>query len=443
MALIVIVLKVLLFGAAAAALVVLATNWPSKLDLRIAMRYLRSRRSSRLLSLITVIAVGGVTVGVMALVIVLGVMNGMQNDLREKILVVNPHLRVLTYGEGLRLDDWRTVLDTVRHTKGVVAVAPFVLTQGLISAGHDYAEGVAVVGIESDTGTRAVTTLPRHLTKGDLSFKTTQAGVEGGVAIGARLASKLSAFPGDVITMVAPAGSQFNRSLGAFIPKYRRYEVTGLFETGMYDYDNSYVVMRRENAQEFAGLGSAVTGLEVRLAEPERATEFAKQIESKLGYPYRALDWQLQNRSLFSALKLEKLAMGLVVFLICVVAAFNVVGTLTMVVRDKTREIGILMAMGMQRGRIRRVFLIQGVFIGMVGTALGTVLGVIVGTSVNRGHLIPIDPSIYFIDHLPVMTNPLDAVAVVAASIVIATLAPLYPSVQAGGLEPVSAIRYE
>ena len=443
MTLAILILKVLLFGLAGAALVVLATNWPSRLDLRIAMRYLRSRRSSRLLSLITVIAVGGVTVGVMALVIVLGVMNGMQNDLREKILVVNPHLRVLTYGEGLRLDDWRSVLDTVRHTKGVVAVAPFVLSQGLISAGHDYAEGVAVVGIESDTGTRAVTSLPRHLTKGDLSFKTTQPGVEGGVAIGARLASKLSAFPGDVITMVAPAGSQFNRSLGAFVPKYRRYEVTGLFETGMYDYDNSYVVMRRENAQEFAGLGSAVTGLEVRLAEPERATELGKQIESKLGYPYRALDWQLQNRSLFAALKLEKLAMGLVVFLICVVAAFNVVGTLTMVVRDKTREIGILMAMGMQRGRIRRVFLIQGVFIGMVGTVLGSVLGVIVGTSVNRGHLIPIDPSIYFIDHLPVMTNPLDALAVVAASIVIATLAPLYPSVQAAGLEPVSAIRYE
>jgi lipoprotein-releasing system permease protein len=162
-----------------------------------------------------------------------------------------------------------------------------------------------------------------------------------------------------------------------------------------------------------------------------------------LGYPYRALDWQLQNRSLFSALKLEKLAMGLVVFLICVVAAFNVVGTLTMVVRDKTREIGILLAMGMQRSRIRRVFLIQGVFIGLVGTALGAVLGLIVGASVNRGHLIPIDPSIYFIDHLPVLNNPLDALAVIAASLVIATLAPLYPSTQAARLEPVSAIRYE
>jgi len=437
------VLKVLFAVAAIVAIVVLATNWPKGLDLRIAMRYLRSRRSSRLISLITVIAVGGVTIGVMALVIVLGVMNGMQNDLREKILVVNPHLRVLTYGEGLRLDDWPEVLAKVKRASGVEAAAPFVMTQGLISAGHDYAEGVMVIGIESDTGSRAVTSLPHYFTKGDLTFRSTRTDVEGGVAIGTRLSTKLSAYPGDVITMVAPAGSQFNRSLGAFVPKYRRYEVTGLFETGMYDYDNSYVLMRRQAAQDFAGLGGAVTGIEVRLANPERATEAGQQLESMLGYPYRALDWQLQNRSLFSALKLEKLAMGLVVFLICVVAAFNVVGTLTMVVRDKTREIGILLAMGMQRSRIRRVFLIQGVFIGLVGTALGAVLGLIVGASVNRGHLVPIDPSIYFIDHLPVLNNPLDALAVIGASLVIATLAPLYPSTQAARLDPVNAIRYE
>src|SRR5438093_12397412 len=151
----VLVLKVLLLVAAAAAIFVLATNWPSRLDLRVAMRYLRSRRSSRLLSLITVIAVGGVTIGVMALVIVLGVMNGMQNDLREKILVVNPHLRVLTYGEGLRLDDWPAVLAKVRRSRGLEAAAPFVMTQGLISAGPDYAEGVYVSGIEAETGRKA------------------------------------------------------------------------------------------------------------------------------------------------------------------------------------------------------------------------------------------------------------------------------------------------
>lgn len=437
------VLRALLWISGAVALFVIISNWPSRLDLQVAMRYLKNRRSSRLLSLITAIAVGGVTVGVMALVIVLGVMNGMQNDLREKILVVNPHLRVLTYGEGLRLDDWPDALAKVRRTSGVVAAAPFVLSQGLISAGHDYAEGVAVVGVESDTGTRAVTSLSRYFTKGDLTFRTTQPGVEGGIAIGTRLSNKLSAYPGDVVTMVAPAGSQFNRSLGAFVPKYRRYEVTGLFETGMFDYDNSYVVMSRQAAQDFAGLGSAVTGLELRLADPEHANDFAQNIESLLGYPYRALDWQLQNRGLFSALKLEKLAMGLTVFLICVVAAFNVVGTLTMVVRDKTREIGILLAMGMQRSRIRRVFLVQGIFIGLAGTVLGVILGLIVGTSVNRGHLIPIDPSIYFIDHLPVLNDPIDALTVILASLFIATLAPLYPSMQAARLDPVRAIRYE
>src|SRR6266446_1744068 len=243
------ILKALFVLAALVTIVVLATNWPKGLDLQVAMRYLRSRRSSRLISLITVIAVGGVTVGVMALVIVLGVMNGMQNDLREKILVVNPHLRVLTYGEGLRLDDWGKVLAQVKRGRGVEAAAPFVMTQGLISAGHDYAEGVWVIGLEADTGSRAVTSLPHYFTKGDLTFRTTRSDVEGGVAIGTRLSTKLTAYPGDVITMVAPAGSQFNRSLGAFVPKYRRYEVTGLFETGMYDYDNSYVLMSRPAAQ--------------------------------------------------------------------------------------------------------------------------------------------------------------------------------------------------
>jgi lipoprotein-releasing system permease protein len=415
----------------------------SPLELRVALRYLKSRRSSRLLSLITVIAVGGITVGVMALVIVLGVMNGLQNDLREKILVVNPHLRVLTYGEGLRLDGWPDVLAKVRRVPGVVAAAPFVLSQGIVSAGHDYAEGVAVIGVEADTGTRAVTSLPRHFTKGDLSFRTTQPGVDGGIAIGVRLASKLTVYPGDLVTIVAPAGSKYNRSLGTFVPKLRRYEVTGLFETGMYDYDNSFVVMRRDVAQDFAGLDSAVSGLEVRLADPRHADTFATTLEARLGYPYRALDWQSQNRSLFSALKLEKLGMGLVVFLICVVAAFNIVGTLTMVVRDKTREIGILLAMGMRRASIRRIFLAQGIFIGLAGTALGAVLGLVLGAMVNRGQLIPIDPSIYFIDHLPVHTEPRDAVFVIVASLLIATLAPLYPSIQAARLEPVGAIRYE
>jgi lipoprotein-releasing system permease protein len=418
-------------------------NWPSTLERQIALRYLKSRRSSRLLSLITVIAVGGVTVGVMALVLVLGVMNGLQTDLREKILVANPHLRVLTYDRGLRLDNWRRVLETVQKTKGVEAAAPFVMTQAMVNAGADYTEGVVVVGIDPDTGTRSVTSLPRHFTKGDLRFKPSRQDVEGGIALGARLAAKLSTYPGEIITLVSPASSKFNPSIGAFVPQFKRFEVTGLFETGMYEYDNNYVAMRRDVAQRFAGLDTSVTGLEVRLTDPWGAQEFGQALEAKLGYPYRSLDWQTQNRSLFSALKLEKLAMGLVVFLICLVAAFNVVGVLSMVVRDKTREIGILLAMGLKRSAVRRIFIAQGVTIGLAGTLVGALVGVVVGTMVNRGKWIPIDPSIYFIDHLPVRVELMDAVAVIAASVLIATLAPLYPAMQAARLEPVPAIRYE
>jgi lipoprotein-releasing system permease protein len=379
----------------------------------------------------------------MALVIVLGVMNGLQEDLRDKILVASPHLRVLTYGEGLRLDDWSSVLARVRRVPGVTSAAPFVITQAGISAGHDYAEGVVVLGVDPDTGTRSVTTLARHFTRGDLRFRTTRPDVEAGIALGTRLASKLSAFPGDVVTLVAFAGTRFNPSLGAYVPRFHRFEVTGLFDTGMFEYDNSYVVLSRKTAQRFAGLDSAVTGVEVRLADPWNAKAFGTDLESRLGYPNRVVDWQSQNSSLFSALKLEKLAMGFVVFLICVVAAFNVVGTLTMVVRDKTREIGILLAMGLRRAAIRRVFLVQGVLIGLSGTVLGAGFGLVVGSFINRGEWIRIDPSVYFIDHLPVRTQPTDVLLVIAASLIVATLAPLYPAMVAARLDPVPAIRYE
>jgi lipoprotein-releasing system permease protein len=415
----------------------------SRLDLRLAARYLKSRRSSRMGSLITLIATGGVTVGVMALVVVVGVMNGLQNELREKILVASPHLRVLTYGRGLRLENWQAVRDRVLEHEEVVAAAPFVLSQGLLSAGADYHEGVYVIGIEPDTLDQAVTALAQHFLSGDLAFRTTLDDVDGAIVVGRRVGERLSAYPGEKVTLLSPTGSKFNPAMGAFVPRWWSFEVSGQFETGMYEYDNGYIVMPREIAQEFAGLDSAVSGLEVRIIDPWRAPVVGQELEDELGYPFRTLDWQSQNQSLFSALQLEKLAMGTILLLIVVVAAFNIVSTLTMLVRDKTREIGILRAMGLPVATIRRIFILQGVTIGTTGTLLVTAVVLILGRLVDQGRIIDLNPAVYFIDHLPVQVNPVDLVIIVVASISVATLATLYPARQAALLHPVEAIRYE
>lgn len=417
----------------------------SRLEMAIAWRYLRSRRGSRLLSFISIIAIAGVVVGVSALIVIIGVMNGLQRDLREKILVGSPDIRVLTYGDDLKLADWKPTLEKVKAHPGVVAAAPFVLTQGLMTAGHDYAEGVFVTGIEPDEpGAERVTGIRDHAARnsGDFRFLTHD-GERRGIVLGKLLAGRLNAYPGDSVTIISPAGVRINPLTGTPVPRMYRYEVTGLFDTGMYEYDNSYVYMPIEVAQEFAGLGGAVTGLEVRTTDRWHASKIAAQLSERLGFPYRTVDWQEQNRSLFQALKLEKLAMGIILLLIVIVAAFNIVSTLTMVVADKTREIGILKAMGMRSRAIRNIFLAQGLVIGCVGTGLGLLLGLAASVALDRYRLIRINPEIYFIDHVPVDTQALDVTLTVLASVAIAAVATLYPARQAARLYPVEAIRHE
>jgi lipoprotein-releasing system permease protein len=416
----------------------------TRLELGIAWRYLRSRGGSRLFSFISAIAIGGVIVGVSALIVINGVMTGMQQDLRDKILIGSPDLRVLTFGDDLRMDDWRPTLEKVRAQKGVVAAAPFVLTQGLaVPVGRDYTEPVFVEGIApADSGTAEVTRIRHFATQGDFRFASSD-GEGRGAVLGARLARNLNVFPGDKLNLISAAGAKFNAAVGSIVPRIRQVEVTGIFETGMYEYDNSYVFVSLDVARDFADLGAAVTGIEAETATRSDAPRVGRALADSLGYPYRVVDWQEQNSSLFQALKLEKLAMGIILLLIVVVAAFNIVSTLSMVVKDKTREIGILKAMGLPARSVRRIFLVQGIVIGGVGTLIGVVIGVAAGLIIDKGKIIALNPEVYFIDHLPVAIKPLDVFLIVAASVAIAVLATVYPSLQAARLYPVEAIRHE
>jgi lipoprotein-releasing system permease protein len=415
----------------------------TKLELQIAWRYLRSRRGSKLLSLISIIAIGGVLVGVSALIVIIGVMNGLQHDLREKILVGSPDIRVLTYGEDLKINDWPMLLEKVRKQPGVVAAAPFVLTEALLNGGHDYAGGVYVVGIQPQgRGVPDVTTIRSHATYGDFRFASTD-GQQRGVVLGKLLAARFNKYPGDSINLLSSGGGKMNPVTGYFVPKVERFEVTGIVSTGMYEYDNSYVFVALDKAQNLAGLGAGVTGIEVKTADRWQAASIAAGLVRALGWPYRTVDWEEQNHSLFQALKLEKLGMGVILLLIVLVAAFNIVSTLTMVVADKTKEIGILKAMGMPAKSIRRIFFAQGLVIGVVGTALGLVLGFAAALALDKYQFIKLDAQVYFIDHLPVSTQPMDVMWIVIASIAIAAIATVYPSVQASRLFPIEAIRHE
>lgn len=437
----------------------------SRLELSIAWRYLRSRRGSRLLSFISVIAVAGVAVGVSALIVIMGVMNGLQTDLREKILVGSPDIRVLTYGESLRLENWPVTMEKVRGVANVVDAAPFVITQGLATAGKGHIEAVSIGGlVPGDSGTAQVTTIRDHAAPGAFLFKTTD-GRDNGVVLGRLLADRLGAYPGMRITILtlgnndaAAAGAALGMGAlpgmpgavgavpgigGGILPRVQQFEVTGTFETLMYEYDNNYAYVALPYAQRLAGLDSAVTGIEVKTTDRWVAPDVATTLVEMLGWPYRAEDWQQQNSSLFRALKLEKLGMSVILALIIMVAAFNIVSTLTMVVRDKTREIGILKAMGMRADSIRRIFLLQGAFIGAAGTGMGLVLGLGTGLALERWKLIALDPSVYFIDHLPVRLEFGDVSLIVLLSVGVAVLATLHPAATAAKLYPIEAIRSE
>ena len=387
---------------------------------------------------------GGVTVAVSALVVIIGVMNGLQNDLREKILTGSPDIRVLTYGEDMIMTNWDTVLTKVKRQPGVVAAGPFVHTQAIVRAkNRKYFETAFVEGLPpAGRGVPEITRIRSTATSGDFSFATLDGKYRGAV-LGSKLAERLNVVPGVDSIQIATIGKDLDPITGFPQPTMRTFEVTGIFDTGMYEYDNNYVVISLAGAQDLTGLGSSITGLEVKTPTRADAPEVASRLADTLGMPYRLVDWHQQNSPLFNALKLEKLGMTVILLLIVLVAAFNIISTLIMVVTDKTREIGILRAMGMPAKSIRRIFFGQGLVIGVVGTSIGLVIGLIASELIGAKKLIRLDPAVYFIDHLPVSTQPLDVTLIVLASLAVAAIATLYPARQAARLFPVEAIRHE
>lgn len=410
------------------------------LEWYVARRYLASRRKGRFVSLITLIAVGGVTLGVMALICVIAVMTGLQHDLQEKILGSNPHVYVFEQGQGFRLSGWHEVLPEVLDTEGVVSAEPFVLAQvGVL--GQTATPG-SLYGIKPGIAPEPLTDIERGLRDGTYALGPTQSGYPG-VLVGSRLAQRLGVLPGDTVTV----GSFENIKtgpLGELMPELANFEVTGVFQTGMYEYDLNFMYAEMSPVQELLDYDSAtVSGIAVNITDPWQAEDVAGALFTKLGFPYYTDNWMTLNASLFSALKLEKLAMAIILFLIVVVAAFNIVSTLIMVVTDKTREIGILKSMGLTDSAVLRIFLLQGLAIGLIGTLLGSIGGFLLVWLLDRYEFIELPGDVYFIDRLPVALDPLDVVLILVASIAVALIATIYPARTASRLQPVDAIRHD
>ena len=412
----------------------------------IGLRYLKAKRKQTFISIITIISIAGVMVGVMALIVVLSVMSGFEKTLKEKILGTQAHLVVLKASqEGM--DHYQEVIRKIEEVKGILAAAPFIFSQVMLSSGSNVS-GVVLKGVDPEREGK-VTELAHNLKAGKLQdLKEVKAGEPPGVILGAELAKHLSTAPGDTIQVISPMGTMTPMGM---MPKMKSFRVVGIFHSGMYEYDNTMAYVSIESAQKFFGMGDQVTGVEVKTGNIYKVQEIGRDVRHKLGYPFWTKDWMEMNRNLFSALRLEKIAMFIILVLIVLVAAFNIISTLIMVVMEKNKDIAILKSMGASPKGILKIFMIEGLVIGVVGTAMGAISGLLIALNLEKvtgfvenlfGFKI-LASDVYYIDKLPSQVNPGDVWIITATAILISLLATLYPSWRASKLDPAEALRYE
>jgi len=396
-------------------------------------RYLKAKRKQGFISIITGISILGITIGVMSLIVVLAVMNGFREDLMKKILGVNSHLLIFSYNAGIR--DTEAVIEKALKVEGVLSATPFIYSEVMVKHAGNIS-GAILRGLDPATVGRVIN-INSMIKEGSINVLNTS---NKGIIIGSELSKQIGALPGDIINLVSPIGKL--TPLGR-VANEETFTVAALFESGMYEYDSKMIFLSLTDAQDFLSLGDEVTGIELKVNDIHKSDTIGKVLQDQLGYPYWTKDWKMMNKSLFSALKLEKVTMFIILIMIVLVGALNIISSLVMLVMEKSRDIAILRTMGASSKSIMSIFIFQGLFVGLIGTFLGLISGSFLCQLLARYKFIKLPPDVYYITTLPVRMEWLDVVSIALAAIVISFLATIYPSWQASKVNPVEALRYE
>jgi len=419
----------------------------------ISLRYLRAKRKQIFVSIITFISVAGIFLGVAALIIVLAVMNGFETDLRNKILGINSHVVLMQYTGAMK--DYQKVASEVEQVEAVVASTPFIFSQAMLR-NEGRTSGVILRGMSVDTAFKVINLGKMH--EGNIEYlsekqrSTIELGKDKsalpGIVIGKELAKNMGLLLFDPVNIISPMG--ISTPMG-MVPKMKRFIVVGIFDSGFYEYDSTLAYVSLRDCQDFLNLGERVTGIEIKVNDIYKANIIAKSIEKKLGFPFWARNWMEMNKNLFSALKLEKRVMFIILSLIVLVAAFNIISTLIMIVMEKNKDIAILKSMGATSASIMRIFIYQGVTIGAIGTLMGCIGGLAVALNLEKlsvyienlfgFKILPGD--VYYLSQLPSQVNYSDVVIIIIGTMLICFLSTIYPSRRASKLDPAEALRYD
>jgi lipoprotein-releasing system permease protein len=417
-----------------------------RFELFIAARYLKAKRRQAVVGVVTAISVAGVTAGVAALVIALAITNGMRRDLQDKLVDSTAHIQLMA-ADGMGIRDWRPLLDRVSRVPHVVAASPGLWEQVLVARGPRDG-GALVLGVLPDAEMRVSHLLDRappsaiqalQPVAGPVAASGASGGAPPPIVLGSDLAQTIGAAVGDSVMVISPQGDLTPMGI---IPNYKPFRLAGTYHTGFYQYDSEMGFVRLSDAQHLFDEPDLLSVIGFRVDDPNRAPQIAREIELTAGPGYMTTNWTETNRELFRALRLEQAVTFIVIALIVIVAALNILIALTMMVMEKTRDIAVMMSFGVTPGQVRRIFLLQGLLISVIGTALGLALGYLASWAGGHYH-IPLSPDVYSIDSLPFAPRLRDAVLVSAVSIGISLLATLYPSASAARVLPAEALRYE